>query len=137
MYSKYTSTVYDFDFAEIFTCAKTPRCHWHRRVKLHRIIDTAESNSTKSLTPHSQAYCQWYRKVKLHEVKIMSLIFEKVFTSVKGGSFDRVFYVQDIFFTSNKCWHCFLHDSNSFGSKIHDLKTFLLFQCFDNISWWF
>ena len=110
------------------------------------VIDTAESNSTESLTPQSQAHCQLVSLVsqsraqqclRLHEVKIMSLLFKNVFTSVKGGSFDNVFYVQDTFFTSNKCWHGFLHDSNSFGSKIHDLKTFLLFQCFDNISWWF
>ena len=135
MYSKYTSTVYDFDFAEIFTCAKTPRCHWHRRVKLHRIIYTAESSSLPVVSLVSQSRAQ--QCLRLHEVKIMSLLLKNVFTSVKGGSFDNVFYVQDTFFTSNKCWHGFLHDSNSFGSKIHDLKTFLLFQCFDNISWWF
>ena len=75
--------------------------------KLPIFIDTAES-----LTPQSQAHCQLVSLVsqsraqqclRLHEVKIMSLLFKNVFTSVKGGSFDNVFYVQDTFFTSNKC----------------------------------
>ena len=60
---------YGLDFAEIFACEKKPQCHWHRRVKLRGVTDTAESSSIVSLILQSQApWCNWYRRVKLRGV---------------------------------------------------------------------
>ena len=108
MYSKYTSTVYDFDFAEIFTCAKTPRCHWHRRVKLHRIIDTAESSSLPvgvigiaksssavSLTPRSQNNVFTLKKSFLLQLKegVLTTFFMFKISFLHQTNVDIVFYM--------------------------------------------
>ena len=46
--------------------SQTPQCHWHRRVRLHSVIDTTESDSTVSLTPQSQTpQCHWHHRVRL------------------------------------------------------------------------
>ena len=63
---------------------KTPRCHWHRWVRLYCVMDTPESSSIVSLSLWSQAQrCHWHRGVQQyqgnHEVKKISLIFLLVF----------------------------------------------------------
>ena len=89
--------------------------HWHRWVRLNRVIDTAESDSTGSLTPLSQTQQgHWHCRVKLLGVLYISesiicflLIFEVSFSNLMN----KFYKINDIF-----------HDSNSFGAKIHGLK---------------
>ena len=45
---------FGYDFAEIFEFLKTPRCEWHRGVRLRSGKDTAESESMMTFSPSCQ-----------------------------------------------------------------------------------
>ena len=45
---------FGYDFAEIFKFFKTPRCEWHRGVRLRSGKDTAESESMMTFSPSCQ-----------------------------------------------------------------------------------
>ena len=48
---------------------QTSRYHWHRGVRYHGVIDTAQSDSLVSMTPRSQIpWHHWHRGVRLHGV---------------------------------------------------------------------
>ena len=48
---------------------QTSRYHWHRGVRYHGVIDTAQSDSLVSMTPRSQIpWHHWHRGVRLYGV---------------------------------------------------------------------
>ena len=66
---------------------KTFWCHWHHGVKLHNIIDTAESDSTVSMTPLSQVLCNFSQILSYSVIEYLCKIItiKKYFnTSIRG-----------------------------------------------------